>query len=259
MGAFSINEQYRGGDYMMQAAGNISKSIRRWLDEREQREWNTGVLESSGMKEYVPAEALEKWHKMSTKQQAGYLAGAGRRMDMDLQRQQRDYANDPARLTAHPLLTSTGETIPGTFIVPKTGRVVETGRDKNTARGSDAYADLEKKVKAATGASLGEWRNSTNHRLEGGNFVADFPGEQILDAEGNPIASKGQTRRIPEALYQQLHSEVAALDNAGQMQPAANAQAAAAERPAMGGYQIGKRYQGKLYIGGDPYDPASWQ
>lgn len=121
--------------------------------------------------------------------------------------------DDPSRLRPQPLTDSTGRSIPGKWIIPMTGRVIEQEDGKR-----DSYSELDKQIHARTGASLGDWSNALNKRIDDktGEFVADFPQKQAFNpATGRVEMVKGETRRMPGALYNHFRSRVDALDNPG--------------------------------------------
>lgn len=97
---------YHGDQYYNQAitgaanvlSGDLQKALARYEDNKKQREYNTGLLDSikdlqdSNGQPYVPIEALQRWDALSGDRQAGVIAGAARRITYDLQQQAGDRA-----------------------------------------------------------------------------------------------------------------------------------------------------------------------
>ncbi len=214
------------------AVGNaISGSILDWKKKQDEERRKVEEIES---KRYI-ADAIMKdgvaSGRVAPEEYSQYLSRNHKtQVDMAFGVQARDQMQmERAKLEAHILSMQPKPAFrPDTYVVrdpldPRKARSVYTNTsgsvvpfDSKPDAEKPPYATLDKEVEAATGGSIADWRNSLKQRVEGNDFVADFPDKQIMDpATGKSTMVKGRTRKVPLPLYQQLLGKVSALDNAG--------------------------------------------
>lgn len=101
------------------------------------------------------------------------------------------------------------------------------------------------------------------HQLEDGTLATIDPmsgvARPVVGEDGRPVKGrKPSAGGLLAGLFGEdggTGAEPAPVGGAA----AAPAAAAAVSRPAMGGYQVGRRYGGRTYLGGDPTQPTSWK
>lgn len=242
-----------------QLASDIATWLKDSRDEQKQKEFNVGLATELGKSGKIAPEELQSFLKLNVDKQGGILAGIARQSVEQRQQQQLDLeqagllqrgriadmqdsrtvdemgnrialaniagetSRDVAGIrkgssgpVATAITTADGRVIPGHYTI---GNQVITDQSEVQAAAADNWKKFNTDVKAATGATYGEWSNAINKKLDPltGDFVAEFPAQQLPDPQnpGKTINVPGTTRRISGDLYQQLMQRGHALEAGG--------------------------------------------
>lgn len=233
-------------------AENIQKSLARFREDRQKKEFNEGVFDYLSQQKdpqgqpYIPHESLAKWYSMKPDQQAGVLSLAGAKMHEDVKsasqirilkaQEKADAAANSG--VAQPLRDPQGNALEGQYYVPGARRVV----DVNAKKKADDIRKLSSDLHAEAGATLAEISNAGNKRLVDTNgnptndpakathFAADIAG--TVPPPGTPpelaaIMSKGKTVKLPVGRYNHYLDRYNTLTAADEPVGAASAATAA--------------------------------